>query len=178
MMSFGACDPKPLSPGGKFIVAAKNTFYPIPLLYAAAGAGISQARDSDPGFGQGAKGFGRRFGDRMGTRGIKEFTGTFLLASALKMDPQYHPSPRSGFGRRLGYALAQVFVSFTDSGNRQFNFPIVVGAAIGVGISNVWRAERDRKASNSATRFVLSFGLDAASNLFHEFFICRKHPRT
>ena len=173
----GSCERQPLSPGGKFIVAMKHTFYPLPLLYAAAGAGISQARDSDPSFGQGGKGYARRFGDRIGTRGIKEFAGTFLLASALKMDPQYHPSPRSGFGRRLGHALSQVFVSYTDSGKRQFNFPTVVGSAIGVGVSNVWREERDRKASNSAIRFGMSFGLDAVSNIFHEFFLCRKHPR-
>jgi hypothetical protein len=52
-----------------------------------------------------------------------------------------------------------------------------VGSAIGVGVSNVWREERDRKASNSAIRFGMSFGLDAVSNIFHEFFLCRKHPR-
>ena len=178
IMSTATCDPKQLSPGGKFVLATKRIFYPLPLLYSAAGAGISQARDSDPGFGQGARGFGRRFGDRIGTRGIKELTGTFLLASAFKMDPQYHPSSRKGFGNRLGSVLTQVFVSQTDSGRRQFNFPSVVGAAVGVGVSNAWRAERDRKASDSAIRFALSFALDAASNFFNEFIVCRKHPRS
>ena len=122
-------------------------------------------------------GYGRRFGDRIGTRGIKEISGTFLIASAFKMDPQYHPSTRRGFGPRLGSILSQVFVSRTDSGRRTFNFPSVFGAAIGVGVSNVWRAERDRKASDSALRFGLTFAFDAASNFFSEFFLCRKHPR-
>ena len=178
MMSLGNCDPKVLSPGGKLVLAMKRTFYPLPLLYSAAGAGISQARDSDPGFGQGAKGYGRRFGDRIGTRGIKELTGTFMLASALKMDPQYHPSSSRGFAHRLGSVLSQVLVTRTDSGKRQFNFPSVVGAAIGVGVSNAWRTESDRKASYSAIRFVLSFAFDAASNFFTEFIACRKHPRS
>jgi len=176
-MSSGSCERKPLSPGGKFGLAMKKIFYPLPLLWSAAGAGISQARNSDPGFGQGAKGYGRRFGDRVGTRGIKEISGTFLIASAFKMDPQYHPSTRRGFGPRLGSVLSQVFVSRTDSGRRTFNFPSVFGAAIGVGVSNVWRADRDRKASDSALRFGLTFAFDAASNFFSEFFLCRKHPR-
>lgn len=178
IMSQGSCERKPLSPGGKFVLAMKKTFYPLPLLWSAAGAGISQARNSDPGFGQGAKGYGRRLGDRIGTRGIKEITGTFLIASAFKMDPQYHPSTRRGFGYRLGNALAQVFVSRTDSGDRRFNFPSVLGAAIGVGVSNAWRVERDQKASDSAIRFGLSFAFEAASNFFTEFVLCRKHPRS
>ena len=172
-----SCERETLSPGGKFVLAMKKTFYPLPLLWSAAGAGISQARNSDPGFGQGAKGYGRRFGDRVGTRGIKEISGTFLIASAFRMDPQYHPSSRRGFGSRLGSVLSQVFVSRTDSGRRTFNFPSVMGAAIGVGVSNTWLAKGDRKASDSAIRFGLSFAFDAASNFFSEFFLCRDHPR-
>jgi hypothetical protein len=46
----------------KFTLFVRDTFDPISFLEAAFNAGLDQASNRDPTFGQGAEGYGRRFG--------------------------------------------------------------------------------------------------------------------
>ncbi len=167
----------PLTPLGKLERALKNTFYPTPLLISAVAAGISQARNNTPGFGQGWKGYERRFGDQVGTKGTQQLVGTFLLASVLRQDPQYYSSHDRGFGLRLAHAVSRVFVARTDLGGSQFNYSGLGGRIAGVAVSNVWRAPEDRSFGKSAERFGYGLALDAVLNVFREFFNCRNAPR-
>src|SRR6266404_8947011 len=66
-----AVHPPPYKPGsklctltlqGKFILFLKDSIDPVNFLSSAFDAGIDQAQNSDPSYGQGAEGYGRRFG--------------------------------------------------------------------------------------------------------------------
>ncbi len=59
-----AVNNKPLTPKEKFTLGVTNTVSGFNLLGTAAGAGISQARDTYPGYGQGAEGYFKRWGAR------------------------------------------------------------------------------------------------------------------
>jgi hypothetical protein len=52
----------PLTPGQKFHLAFRSAADPFQVLAAGLDAGYSQATDDFPGYGQGAQGYGKRFG--------------------------------------------------------------------------------------------------------------------
>jgi hypothetical protein len=54
----------------------------------AAGAGISQARDTKTGYGQGAEGYFKRWGAGMAFAATSNMVGTFAIASVLQEDPR------------------------------------------------------------------------------------------
>jgi hypothetical protein len=170
---------QPLTPAGKLNYAIQRALLsPTAYLTAAAGAGFSMAidEDSDQGYGMGGKGFARRFGDRFGTTCVSELTGSWIAASILRQDPRYFPSPKSGFGNRIGYAVSRVLVTRGDDGNSQFNASNLTGLAAGAGASIAWHRARDRSVKNYFATFGAFIGFDAASKLAKEFFGKKNKP--
>src|SRR2546421_4557146 len=51
-----------LNPKDKFLLFVHSTFDPVTFLSAGFNAGLDQAQDTDDSFGQGAAGYGKRFG--------------------------------------------------------------------------------------------------------------------
>ena len=63
--SFGTTsrhDASPLTSGQKFHLFAKSAFDPVELSVVGLQAGLSQAKDEFPEYGQGAAGYGKRYG--------------------------------------------------------------------------------------------------------------------
>src|SRR5271170_3398051 len=54
----------PMTTGQKFKVAIRSSFDYVQIPWYAALAGISQAENSEPGYGQGAEGYAKRFGSQ------------------------------------------------------------------------------------------------------------------
>ena len=74
----------------KFKLAANNSVALSTIAAAAAGAAYGQAVNSPSGYGQGAEGYGKRFGADMARTASENLFGTFLLASALHQDPRFY----------------------------------------------------------------------------------------
>lgn len=125
----------PLTTGQKFKVVAQSSFDPIQIVWYGALSGVSQAQDSEPGFGQGAKGYAKRFGAYAADGTIENFFTSAILPSMLHQDPRFFPKSQGGFFNRTSYAVSRIVVTRGDSGNRQFNFSEVFGAAIASAIS-------------------------------------------
>ena len=53
-------DTAPLTTKQKFLFAARGTFDPVAMIGVGFGAGIEQATNAFPGYGQGAAGYGKR----------------------------------------------------------------------------------------------------------------------
>src|SRR5216683_484940 len=111
----------PLSSKQKFELFADETVAPSRFLSSAAGAGISQARNSRAGYGQEAGGYGKRFGSSMATAAANNFFGTFVISSLLHRDPRYFATLHGGAGHRIGYALSRIVVARTDDGKDSAN---------------------------------------------------------
>jgi hypothetical protein len=118
-----ATDPNPLGPKKKFFLFVDQSIAPYHLVASAAEAGIDQARDSLPGYGQGMSGYGKRFGSSLTTDTSNSFFGTFLLSSMLRRDPRYFVTMRGGFKHRVAYALSRIVVTRTDDGRLGANWP-------------------------------------------------------
>lgn len=125
----------PLTAKQKFAVVARGTFDPVQYPWWAFLSAISQADNSEPGYGQGWEAYGKRFGTAAADGIIENFMTAAVLPSILHQDPRFFQSSKGGFLRRSEYAVSRIFVTRTDSGGTQFNYSEIVGSALSASIS-------------------------------------------
>lgn len=159
----------PLTVEQKFTLAARNTIEPINILVAGFSAGISQAADYDSQFGQGASGYGQRFGAALADNTAGEFFGTFLFPVIFRQDPRYYRIQQGGTKRRIGHALAHIFVTHSDSGTEMFNYSEWLTVASTTALSNVYHPGNRRGFGPSAGQVAITIGTDAGFNVLREF---------
>jgi hypothetical protein len=160
----------PLTVGQKFKVVARGSFDYVEFPWYLAISGIGQAENSEPGYGQGFKGFGKRFGANAADGTIENFFTSAILPSVLHQDPRYFQSGHGSFFDRTGYAVGRIFVTRTDSGHRQFNFSEIFGAAIAATISTYsYHPQADRNLPNTASVWGTQMGYDAITYAVKEF---------
>ena len=124
-------------------------------------AGISQAQDSEPGYGQGAEGYFKRFGSAAADGIIENF---------MVRQPSLHSSARTlvfyqesagGFWHRTGYAVSRIVVTRSDSGHEMFNYSEMLGSGAGAAISTYsYHPTADRTASNTMRVWGTQMGYD------------------
>lgn len=159
----------PLSTKQKFELFADESVSPSRFLSSAAGAGIDQARNSLDGYGQGAGGYGKRFGSSMATASSNNFFGTFVISSLLRRDPRYFPTLRGGVGHRIGYALSRIVVARTDDGKEAANWAGMLGPLLAEGLANSYLPDKERTAGRTFERYGWRIGLNTASNALREY---------
>jgi hypothetical protein len=125
----------PLTTHQKFAVAVRGSFDYVQYPWHAFLAGISQAQNSEPGYGQGWEGYGKRFAASFADGTIENFTTGAILPSLLHQDPRYFQLGHGSFTHRALYAVSRNLVTRGDSGKNQFNFSEVVGGAMAAAIS-------------------------------------------
>jgi len=160
----------PLTAKEKFKVVTRGSFDYIQIPWYAFLAGISQAEDSEPGFGQGAEGYGKRFGSYFADGTIENYMTGAILPSLLRHDPRFYQSGKGGFTRRTEYAISRIFVTRTDTGRSTFNFSEVVGSAMSAAISTYsYHPSGDRTLSNTASVWGTQVGYDTVTLVVKEF---------
>ena len=90
----------PLSPGQKFQLFFRSEIDPWPFALSVVVAGIGQANDSTPEWGQGAQGYAKRFGAAYSDAFIGNFFGNAVLPIVLKEDPRYFQKGTGSFASR------------------------------------------------------------------------------
>ncbi len=132
-------------------------------------AGIEQAANTNKGYGQGAEGYGKRYGANFADGLTGELLSTAILPSLLHTDPRYFRKGEGGGGARISYALSRVFVTRTDAGRSIPNFPGILGAAGSSAISNTYYPDGDNRAGDMAARFGFQMATGAGFNVLKEF---------
>jgi type II secretory pathway pseudopilin PulG len=125
----------PLTTKQKFAVVARGSFDYVQYPWYGFLSGISQWEDSEPGYGQGAEGYAKRFGAAFADGTIENFFTGAIFPSVLHQDPRYFQLGHGSFMHRTLYAMSRNLITRTDSGKNQFNFSEVVGGALAAGIS-------------------------------------------
>ncbi len=141
---------------------------PLALLEDAAYAGILQEADSPAEWGQGGRGYGKRYASAIAASGIHGALA-FGLDSTLHEDPRYYRAASGGFTRRLGHALRGTILTRTDKGTETLSlwrFGSAYGAAY---LSNQWYPDRLNTAKLGFAEGSLHLGFDLASNVATEF---------
>ena len=175
----------PLTTKQKFAVVARGTFDPVQFPWWGLLAGISQADNSEPAYGQGAAGYGKRYATTAADSIIENFMTGAVFPSVLHQDPRFFQSGEGGFARRSGYAISRIFVTRTDSGHSQFNYSEILGSATAAAISTFSYHPRstylstptnphmfipsDRTLENAASVWGTQVGLDTFTIFLKEF---------
>ena len=170
----------PLTAGQKFKLEARSQFDYVEIPWYAVLAGISQARNSEPGYGQGAAGYGKRYGSAWGDGAIENFMTGAIFPSILRQDPRYYRLGKGSFWQRTRYTVGRIFITRGDSGKQQFNASEIFGSAAAAGISTYsYHPRNDRNLGNTATVWGTQIGLDTFSYAMKEFWpdIRRKFSR-
>jgi hypothetical protein len=159
----------PLTAGQKFHLFARGSFDPFEFAAAGFQAGISQANNEFPGYGQGAAGYGKRYGASFADQVSSNFFSNFVWPVVLKEDPRYFRLGEGSIKHRILYSLEQEFVCRTDSGKRSFNFSNVLGAFSSGGLSNVYYPSTDRGIGLTMSRSAISLAYGSLGGLIDEF---------
>lgn len=163
-----ATSDRPLTATQKFELAVDQSIAPSSFLAAAAAAGIAQADNSWPGYGQGAEGYGKRFGAVMALNASDDMFGTFFLSAIAHHDPRYFIT-NGGFGRKVGHAIRRVLLTRTDSGGEAANWSGLLGTLGAAGLSNAYLPDAERTTGKTFQRFGIHVGVVAGSNVAKEF---------
>ena len=162
-------DAPPLSTAGKFKLFVKSSTDPFTFAAVGLQAGLSQAENEFEGYGQGAAGYGKRYGASLADNASSGFFANFFYPTLLKEDPRYFRLGEGSVKHRIGYSLAQEFVCHTDKGGRSFNYSNMLGAFTTGGLSNLYYPPEDRGATLTVSRSLISIAYGSAGGLLSEF---------
>lgn len=170
--TFGITNDKhaaPLTPRGKLRIFRQNVTDPFTFVGTAMQAGIGQATNEFPAYGQGAAGYAKRYGASIADFTIGEFMSTFAFPSLLREDPRYFRQGEGSFRSRVGHALASAFVTRTDSGRATFNWSNSLGRVAAGGISTLYYPAEDRSVGLVFSRAGIGILFGTAGAVFSEF---------
>jgi hypothetical protein len=142
----------PLTAAQKYQLFFKSATDPWPFAVAAFGAGIDQADNSFPEYGQGMEGYAKRFGAAYTDYFTGNFFGNAVLTSILHEDPRYFQKGTGSFTSRALWASASTVWCKRDSGTWGPNYANVIGNLMGSAISNLYYPEPDRTARGTIER--------------------------
>ena len=120
----------PLTTKQKYAVVLRSNFDYVQYPWYAFLSGISQAENSEPGYGQGWQGYGKRYGAALADGTIENFMTGAILPSLLHQDPRYFQSGHGSFTHRMFYSMSRNLITRADSGKNEFNYSEVLGGAI------------------------------------------------
>ena len=162
----------PMTSGQKFRLALRTSIDPVTFGIAGVTAGIEQWQNYFSGYGQGAEGYGKRFGAAYADDVIDTFIGSAILPSLLHQDPRYFYKGTGSVPSRALYAISTVVICRGDNGHWQPNYSNVAGNLISAGISNLYYPASNRNgAVETIDNALISTAEGAATALLQEFVI-------
>jgi hypothetical protein len=159
----------PLSAGAKFKLATDSAIDPVTFPFIGFVALLGQAENSEPSYGQGLKGYAKRYGTSYGDAIIGTYMTVGVFPSMFKEDPRYFQLGHGSFTHRTLYSVSRIFWTRTDSGRHTFNYSEIMGNLTAAGISNVYHPAEDRTLSNTLSVWGTDIMWDTVSNIAKEF---------
>ena len=160
----------PLTAGQKFRLATKNVSDPGNLLLVGTISAVQQADDAFPGYSQGWKGYGRRYGANLGNLVSGTYLGGAVLPSLFHQDPRYFYKGTGTIRARFLYAVSTAVICRGDNGHRQPAFASVLGDLSAGALSNAYYDASDRQgAALTFENGLLAIAGDAMNNVVQEF---------
>jgi hypothetical protein len=144
-------DAVPLSSGQKYRLFFRSAFDPWPFALNAVVAGVNQAADAEPEWGQGMQGYARRYGAGYSDYFIGNFFGNAVLTSLLHEDPRYFQKGSGSFMSRFLWAAASTVWCKRDRGGWGPNWANVGGNLIGAAISRSYYPASERTVTDTIT---------------------------
>jgi len=176
-----AYDPNtvPLTTKLKFKLAIRTSTDVVSIGAAAFIAGVDQAADT-PGYVQGAKGYGQRFGASYAGGVSDILIGGAILPSLLHQDPRYFYQGTGTKKSRFKHAISAPFWCKGDNGKWGFNYSSIGGDLASSSLSNLYYPESDRGAGLVFSNAAIITAGRIANALAQEFVLPRftSHSKT
>jgi hypothetical protein len=170
-------DAVPLTSRQKFQLAWKMSIDPINWMMTGVVAASEQGANTLPGYGQGAQGYGKRFGAVYADNFTASMIGGALLPSLFKQDPRYFYKGTGSAGSRAGYAIANAFICKGDNGRWQPNYSGILGGIAAGGLSNLYYPASSRSSVDvTFENALIGTAEGAVQNLFQEFLVRHLTP--
>ena len=167
----------PITVKQKVYIAKKDTLDWPSYIMAGFFSGISQLSNSNPSFGQGLKGYGRRYISSVADQDVGNFMTEAILPSLLHQDPRYFRKGHGSVMGRIGYAVSRSAIARSDSGKWTFNTSEFLGNGIVAALGNAYYPDA-RGLNPTMQRMFTQIGTDSISQTMKEFWpdIKRKLP--
>ena len=162
----------PLDTKQKFELAWHSIVDPVTIGFVGATAGVQLAANQYSGYGQGAQGYGKRFGASYADVAISTFLGGAVLPSLFKQDPRFFYKGTGSKRSRVLYAIEASVMCKGDNGHWQLDYSALAGSLAAGGISNLYYPPQDR--DDVAVTFestAIGIGATAAENILQEFVV-------
>jgi hypothetical protein len=143
----------PLSGRQKIRAAFRGAIDPYQFGLALLTSAYGQATDSHSsidangvrhGYGQGAEGFGKRYGASYTDQFTGAILGNGIFPALLHQDARYYRLGTGSFKKRFLYSLSTTVICHSDDGKKQFNYSNILGNLASGGISNLYYPAADR----------------------------------
>jgi hypothetical protein len=168
----------PLSSRQKFHLAWRYSIDPVTIGITGITAGVEQANNDFSGYGQGAQGYGKRFGAAYADVFVGNMLGGAVFPSLLKQDPRYFVKGTGSVRSRALYAISMAVICKGDNGHWQFDYSGILGGLASGGISNLYYPASDRNgAALTFENTLIGTAESAIGNLFQEFVARKFTPR-
>jgi hypothetical protein len=162
-------DAAPLNWKQKFSLAARSAFDPVVYIGVGFGAGIEQATNAYPGFGQGAAGYRKRYAATFVDGRSSDFLTNALFPALFHQDPRYYYRGSGSFKSRLMHAVSSVFVTRSDTGRTVPNSSYLLGDLSAAALSTLYYPQANRGANLVFTNAAVGLAGRVGMNLFREF---------
>ena len=137
-------DAAPLTTKLKYQLAWKSSIDVVTIGGAAFLAGLQQAGDEYSEFGQGARGYGKRFGAVYGDVFASTFLSGAVFPSLLKQDPRYYYLGTGSMKKRLLYAISNSVRCKGDNGRWQVNYSNMAGVVSGAALVSTYYPSKNQ----------------------------------
>jgi hypothetical protein len=162
-------DAAPLTSKQKLSLALHDTLDWTSFVGTSVGAGIEQASNAFPGYGQGAAGYGKRWGALFADARSTDLLSHYVFASLLHQDPRYFYQGTGTEKSRLYHAISSAFVARSDSGKSMPNYSYLLGDLFAGALSNAYFPDRNRGANLVFTNTAIGIAGRVGQGIIQEF---------
>jgi hypothetical protein len=163
-------DAAPLTTKLKFQLAWRSTTDPVTLGGTAFLAGLQQAGDQYPEFGQGMEGYGKRLGAGYGDVLASTFLSGAIFPTVLKQDPRYYFQGSGSTRSRILHAISNSVRCKGDNGRWQVNYSNILGSFGGAAASSYLYPTTNRGTFTLSNGFI-RMGESSLAGIVQEFVV-------
>jgi hypothetical protein len=161
----------------KFKLAARSLVDPATFVIIGGFAGLEQATNSFSGYGQGAEGYGKRYGAGLADSSIGGMLGGAVLPTLFRQDPRYFYKGTGSTRSRIWYALSRSVIARGDNGKWQPAYAGILGDFGAGAISNLYYPASNRNGPGlTIENGAIDVVSDGMENLLQEFVLKRISP--
>ena len=167
----------PMTRKQKFGLAWKFSVDPTAFLMAGFIAGTEQSEDGFSGYGQGARGYARRFGATYTDGFVSTLLGQAVLPSIFHQDPRYFVKGTGSVRSRALYAIATTVMCKGDNRKWQVNYSNILGNVASASLSNVYYPASSRNGAGlTIENSLITTASGAIGGLIQEFLLHKMTP--